>query len=331
MTACLVAESGLATTLQKRVVRVGGDAKADLSFAGVSGLAPLHFEVVGSDVGHAIRALQAQLPLLVNGQPVTHAELADGDVISAGDLTLIYGSGLPEASDPAGSGLGVASSVSGDDFVSRLVDAPSGMPSQSLGELSGGPGILAAFLAGLAALFITVIAYSFVCNLRWPFFVVGTLVLGHAVGRVFRWAGDGVDLRLGQFAALAAFAGVLVVNGLTLAGVMNIYEVVSPPPTVPMDAGHDPVEMPEEGQGTLGTGQAAQEVTFESLVKAWQKANPWKLLSGDHTRLVPITGISAVMVGPKSLLAYLLVMISAYRGAFQSRPSTPVSVVAAGH
>lgn len=330
MTACLVAESGLATTLQKRVVSVGSDANADLSFAGVSGLASLHFEVVGSDVGHAIRALQVQFPVLVNEQPVIHAQLADGDVITAGALTLIYGNGVPDASDRSGAAMGPDAPFTGDEFVSRLVDGPSEMPSQLPGELTGGPGMLAAFLAGLAALFITIIAYSFVCNFRWPFFIVSTLALGHAVGRVFRWAGDGVDLRFGQFAALAAFAGVVVVNGLTLAGIMNMYEVGSPP-VAPLDAQKDSTEMPEEGQGTLGTGQAAQEVTFGSLVETWQKANPWRPASGANPKLVPITGISAVMFGPKSLLAYLLVTIFAYRGAFQSRPRTSIAVVAGGH
>lgn len=327
MTACLVAESGLATSLQQKVVRVGSDPMAEVPFAGIDGLAPWHFEITSTGQGHSIRKLQIQSPLLINGQPVTTAKLVDGDVITAGSLVLIYGSEVSENSEVP---LSMATSPDGDEFVSRLVDAPVGTTHLHPREMPEAPSFLAAVIAALVALLVTIIAYSFICNFRWPFFICGTLALGHAVGRMFRLAGDGHDMRFGQFAALAVVVGVVSVNSLTVAGIMNMYETVNEAPisSEGSQIGDAPTS-PEAEQSTLGTGQAALDVTSGSLVEIWQKLIPWNSISGKNARLIPVTGFNPIMFGPKSLVACLLMMITAYRAAFNSRPKTTVSTVAA--
>jgi hypothetical protein len=327
MTACLVAESGLATSLQQKVVRVGSDPTAEIPFAGIAGLAPWHFEITTTGQGHSIRKLQAQSLLLINGQPVTTAKLEDGDVITAGSLVLIYGSEVSENSEAT---LNMVTSPEGDEFVSRLVDAPVGTTHLHPKEMPEEPSLLAAVIAALVALLVTIIAYSFVCNFRWPFFICGTLALGHAVGRMFRVAGDGQDIRFGQFAALTVVAGVATVNSLTVAGIMNMYETVSEASIASVGSRNgDAPTSPEAEQSTLGTGQAALDVTSGSLVEIWQKLIPWDSISGKNARLIPVTGFSAIMLGPKSLVACLLMIITAYRAAFNSRPKTTVSTVAA--
>ena len=327
MTACLVAESGLATSLQQKVVRVGSDPMAEVPFAGIDGLAPWHFEITSTGQGHSIRKLQGQSPLLINGQPVTTAKLEDGDVITAGSLNLIYGSEVPESSET-----NMATSLEGDEFVSRLVDAPVGTTHLHPKEMPEAPSLLAAVIAALVGLLVTIIAYSFICNFRWPFFICGTLIIGHAVGRMFRLVGDGHDMRFGQFAALAVVVGIVSVNSLTVAGIMNMYETVSE--TAITSAGSrigGAPSSPEVEQSTLGTGQAALDVTSGSLVEIWQKLIPWDSISGKNARLIPVTGFNAIMFGPKSLVACLLMMITAYRAAFSSRPKTTVSTVASDH
>jgi hypothetical protein len=122
------------------------------------------------------------------------------------------------------------------------------------------------------------------------------------------------------------------VNSLTVAGIMNMYETVSE--TAITSAGSrigDAPTSPEAKQSTLGTGQAALEVTSGSLVEIWQKLIPWNSIFGKNARLIPVTGFNAIMFGPKSLVACLLMMITAYRAAFSSRPKTTVSTVASDH
>jgi hypothetical protein len=300
---------------------------AEVPFAGIDGLAPWHFEITSTGQGHSIRKLQVQSPLLINGQPVTTAKLVDGDVITAGSLVLIYGSEVFENLEVP---LNMATSPDGDEFVSRLVDAPVGTTHLHPREMPEAPSLLAAVIAALVALLVTIIAYSFICNFRWPFFICGTLALGHAVGRMFRLAGDGHDMRFGQFAALAVVVGVVSVNSLTVAGIMNMYETVNESPMTSEGSliGGAPTS-PEAEQSTLGTGQAALDVTSGSLVEIWQKLIPWNSISGKNARLIPLTGFNPIMFGPKSLVACLLMMITAYRAAFNSRPKTTVSTVAA--
>ncbi len=333
MTACLVTESGLATSLQQKVVRVGSDPEAEVPFAGVSGLAPLHFEIARTGHGHVIRKLHVQSLLLVNDQPVTSTLLADGDVITAGSLIVIYGGEVPESSGAdAAASLSMEDSSDGDEFVSRLVNVPVGTRHLHPEEVPETRSLLAVVVAAVAALLVTIIAYSFVCNFRWPFFIVSTLILGHVVGRMFRVAGDGLDVRFGQFAALTVVVGVVAVNSLTVAGFMNMYEVVSEV-HAETSGGRNAAEpaLPEEEQGALGTGQAALEVTSGSMVNTWRKFIPWESISGENTRLIPVTDFKAVMFGPKSLLASLLMMMAAYRAAFNSRPGTTISTVAGSH
>ncbi len=324
MTACLVAESGFATSLQQKVVRVGSDPMAEIPFAGISGLAPFHFEITSTGQGHSIRQLQVIYPLLVNGQPLTTARLADGDVISAGSLNLIYGSEVPDIPAPS-----PVTILSDDEFVSRLTETPPETRCRRIELASDTPSLRPALLAAVVSLLVTTIAYSFVCNFTWPFFILAVLLLGHAVGRMFRMAGDGRDMRFGQMAALVAVAGVVAVNSLTAAGIMNMFEIVSAPPaSAAAEQDESDAALPEAGQGSLGTGRAALDLTSDSLVETWRKFIPWESISGQHARAIPVTDLKMIMFGPKSLLASLLIMITAYSAAFQSRPRTSFSTVA---
>lgn len=328
MTACLVAESGLATSLQQKVARVGSDPMAEIPFAGISGLAPFHFEIASTGQGHSVRQLEAASPLLVNDQPVTTARLVDGDVITAGSLNLIYGSEVPEGVDRA-----PLSSPCDDEFVSRLTEAPPGPRCLQLSEISEAPSQRAALPAAAITLLITTIAYSFVCNFTWPFFIVGVLLLGITAGRIFRVAGDGRDARFGLFAVLAVSAGILTVNLLTVTGFMHMYETAGASPAAQasrLSSGESSAS-DESSDGTLGTGRTAAEVTSLSLEKMWLKIIPWRLFNGEGARPVPVSGFSAIMFGPKSLCALLLGMITAYRAAFDRRPKTTISAVADSH
>lgn len=327
MTACLVAESGFATSLQQKMVRVGSDPMAEIPFPDISGLAPFHFEITSTGQGHSVRQLQVASLLLVNGQPVTTARLVDGDVITAGALNLIYGSEVPESADRV-----PLPAHCDDEFVSRLTEAPPETRCLHLEEASEAPSLRAALLAAVVTLLITTIAYSFVCNFTWPFFIVGVLLLGITAGRIFRLTGDGLDARFGLCSALAVTAGFLTVNLLTVTGFMHMYENVDKSPAAQvggLSSGETSV-VDESSDGTLGTGRTAAEVTSLSLEEMWLKLIPWKLLSGEGSRPVPVTGFSAIMFGPKSLLALLLGMITAYRAAFDRRPKTTISSVAGG-
>lgn len=91
MPASLVAETGHAMPLTGHSVIVGSDPQAHVPVRADLGLAARHYELrLLPDGGHQVVALEPMAPVLLNGQRVGNAELADGDVITAGALRLTY-------------------------------------------------------------------------------------------------------------------------------------------------------------------------------------------------------------------------------------------------
>jgi len=305
MTAFLLAESGIATPLPEGAFRVGRDPRANLSFHGVPGLAPFHFEIIRSRKGHLARRLDAQAQLWVNNKPVSDAQLQSGDVIAAGSMILIYCNDVPI---PA----------SGATFVGRgpatALPAKAGM---------GGEFLLSRLIALITTVVATAFTYSFLCNMGWVIFLLGSLAIGHAAGWLAGLIGDELDKNLGSIAAAGALTGVLLINTLTVAGVMNMYQVVEVPSKITeakvsgTQSNSPDKEDGEDEVPQLGTGETARKVASFSLGEALQRFLPAPEAS--VSRIIPATGFMDILLGLKSLLAYFIIPLASCHRARRTR------------
>jgi len=292
MTAYLLAESGVATPLRKGTVRVGSDASAELPICEDVRLASFHYEVVSSGEGHAIYKLDADSRLLVNDKPVNDAQLQDGDIITAGNTTLIYCSQVPDPPTPPAQ------------------PTPQPPSSRVAEEDRRASRVLAAFIATA----ITVFAYSFVCNLSWLLVVIGTYLTGHLAGCLVKVIGDEHDRRLGLLAAAATLCGVLMVNLLTQGGVLHMYEVITAPGSA-STVSSKVSELEEEEMTKVGTGETAVKVAGLTVSEVWQRFMPARPTKDGRIKIVPVTGFMTIFFGQKSLLAYAFITLAAYRRA----------------
>jgi hypothetical protein len=80
-------------------VVVGSDPSAQVPVRADLGIAARHYQIQPDPAqnGHWVVSLLPEHPVLVNGQPVPHALLRDGDVITAGELHLMYRAAVAEA------------------------------------------------------------------------------------------------------------------------------------------------------------------------------------------------------------------------------------------
>ncbi len=86
----LVAPSGHFVGVPPRVVCVGSDPSADIPIMANIGLAPRHFALVPGGRGCRLQALAPNALLKVNGRMVQAHDLAIGDQIQAGALSLRF-------------------------------------------------------------------------------------------------------------------------------------------------------------------------------------------------------------------------------------------------
>ena len=84
---------GHTLNLPPRRVSVGESATIDIPIAPGNGLAAVHFHLQPGESGHFIEDAGSGLGTLVNGTLVNWAPLKHGDVITAGELKMMYESG----------------------------------------------------------------------------------------------------------------------------------------------------------------------------------------------------------------------------------------------
>ena len=99
MSAFLLAQTGHSLPLAPYPVVVGSDPSAQVPVRADLGIAPQHYQIqpAPGQNGHWVVSLLPEQPVQVNGQPVPHALLRDGDVITAGALHLMYRAAVAEA------------------------------------------------------------------------------------------------------------------------------------------------------------------------------------------------------------------------------------------
>jgi hypothetical protein len=99
MSALLLAQTGHSLPLPPDPVVVGSDPSAQVPVRADLGIAARHYQIQPDPAqnGHWVVSLLPEHPVLVNGQPVPHALLRDGDVITAGELHLMYRAAVAEA------------------------------------------------------------------------------------------------------------------------------------------------------------------------------------------------------------------------------------------
>ncbi len=126
--------------------------------------------------------------------------------------------------------------------------------------------------------------------------------------------GDEHDRRLGLLAAVATLCGVLIVNLLTHTGVLHMYEVITVPGSATTVSSE--VSEPEEDEMTkVGTGETAAKVAGLTMNDVWQRFMPAQQTTDGRMKIVPVTGLTPIFFGPKSLLAYAFITLAAYRRA----------------
>lgn len=82
--------NGHVLTLPPRRVSIGESAINEVPIAPGNGVAAVHFRLQPWVSGHFIEDAGSGLATLVNGKPVTWAPLKHGDIITAGELKLIF-------------------------------------------------------------------------------------------------------------------------------------------------------------------------------------------------------------------------------------------------
>ncbi|MFM2141765.1 MAG: hypothetical protein RLZZ476_309 [Verrucomicrobiota bacterium] len=99
MSAFLLAQTGHSLPLPPDPVVVGSDPSAQVPVRADLGIAARHYQIQSDpgQNGHWVVSLLPEHPVQVNGQPVPHALLRDGDVITAGALHLMYRAAVAEA------------------------------------------------------------------------------------------------------------------------------------------------------------------------------------------------------------------------------------------
>ena len=99
MSAFLLAQTGHSLPLPPDPVVVGSDPSAQVPVRADLGIAARHYQIQPDpgQNGHWVVSLLPEQPVQVNGQPVPHAFLRDGDVITAGALHLMYRAAVVEA------------------------------------------------------------------------------------------------------------------------------------------------------------------------------------------------------------------------------------------
>ena len=76
--------------LPEGCVSIGADPANDVPVAAHLGLAPIHFRLQPWEGGHFLEDAGSGLGTLVNGHPVNWKPLTHGDVITAGELEVVY-------------------------------------------------------------------------------------------------------------------------------------------------------------------------------------------------------------------------------------------------
>lgn len=82
--------SGHSFNLPARRVSIGESAENEVPIAAGHGMAAVHFRLQPWESGHVLEDAASGMGTLVNGKPVARLLLKHGDVITAGNVSLIY-------------------------------------------------------------------------------------------------------------------------------------------------------------------------------------------------------------------------------------------------
>ncbi|HWB05145.1 MAG TPA: FHA domain-containing protein [Verrucomicrobiales bacterium] len=122
--------SGHVLNLPDRRISVGESAANDVPIAAGHNLAAVHFRLQPWESGYFLEDAGSGLGTLVNEKPVSWAPLKHGDIITAGDLHLIYDSedGTPISPLPAESVIPVQTEGTTEPDKEAVEDPPTEAP-----------------------------------------------------------------------------------------------------------------------------------------------------------------------------------------------------------
>ena len=237
----------------------------------------------------------------------------------------------------------------------RLMEQTEERTRRHLEELKAEQNYSGAFMAALVTLAVATFAYGAITGLRMKFFLIAVGVLGYAIGWVVKVVGKGQETRFGKLGAGTALAAILIVNFLAVGGLFEMREDTSEPAdsteVVESEYSSDAEEEEDDDDDydpLAGlSDEQAMEVEEEmrlarnEALKATDKAGKLARFEpeedeedfeeeeeGDSvTTVIQTVGFMWIMFGPKSLVAYFIMTIAAYRASFRSLSSEEASAL----
>lgn len=194
-----------------------------------------------------------------------------------------------------------------------------------------------AIIAALFALAAAVLAYSVVCQWRWDLFMFGIAAIGSFIGWVVMAVGRGMDVRFGYLACGTALAAILITNAMRCGGYFDQAES----PAATSSASGPGTESAEKSTGSaaidsfvarmmadpdmqaLHPAEELRRIALEAARAAQDEAavlgevsppDPLSVLEPEQSRE---TTFATLTLGPKSLLAFLMMSYLAYRASFR--------------
>lgn len=224
-----------------------------------------------------------------------------------------------------------------------------------LEELKAEQNYSGAFMAALVTLVVATFAYGAITGLRMKFFLIAVGVLGYAIGWVVKVVGKGQETRFGKLGAGTALAAILIVNFLAVGGLFEMREDTSEPADSTEvveseyssdaeeeeDDDYDPLaglsdeqamEVEEEmrlarNEALKAAGKAGKLARFEPAEEEEDFEDEEEDEGVSATKVIQTVGFMLIMFGPKSLLAYFIMTVAAYRASFRSLSSEEASAL----
>ena len=221
-----------------------------------------------------------------------------------------------------------------------------------LEELKAEQNYSGALVAALVTLIVAIFAYGAITGLRMKVFIIAIAALGYGIGWIVKVVGKGQETRFGQLGAGTALAAILIVNFLAVGGLFEMREDTSEPADstevveseyssdADEDDDYDPLAglSDEQAMEVEEQMRLARNETLKAADKAGKLARfePEEEEEEDFedeeegvsaTTVVKTVGFMWIMFGPKSLLAYFIMTVAAYRASFRSLSSEEASAL----
>lgn len=221
-----------------------------------------------------------------------------------------------------------------------------------LEELKAEQNYSGALVAALVTLIVAIFAYGAITGLRMKVFIIAIAALGYGIGWIVKVVGKGQETRFGQLGAGTALAAILIVNFLAVGGLFEMREDTSEPADstevveseystdADEDDDYDPLAglSDEQAMEVEEQMRLARNETLKAADKAGKLARfePEEEEEEDFedeeegvsaTTVVKTVGFMWIMFGPKSLLAYFIMTVGAYRASFRSLSSEEASAL----